>query len=264
MNIHLNLWFSKQKWKHERRKKVQKAQMKWQNDDGKKYRIPKFIVCKRHQKNNNYDETHVWSVECVCVCGAVEKWKSGLRLFGTCKGYAHWVCVDLTWSDLFCDLWKVSCLCLPLSHIEFSSPEYVRFIFHLPSYLSFFFPPYFTPSAPPFLYFFLLCSPSLLFSQSFSSFISPPLKPPHGLLSIPSIFRILSAFVNQIFCLLPILIADKNKLNDKEPNETERQIKKVISMLEYQTKRLVKSLWKMEFQCSNLHIQAGRICVWLI
>lgn len=68
MNIHLNLWFSKQKWKHERRKKVQKAQMKWQNDDGKKYRIPKFIVCKRHQKNNNYDETHVWSVECVCVC----------------------------------------------------------------------------------------------------------------------------------------------------------------------------------------------------
>lgn len=107
MNIHLNLWFSKQKWKHERRKKVQKAQMKWQNDDGKKYRIPKFIVCKRHQKNNNYDETHVWSVECVCVCGAVEKWKSGLRLFGTCKGYAHWVCADLTWSDLFCDLWKV-------------------------------------------------------------------------------------------------------------------------------------------------------------
>lgn len=129
---------------------------------------------------------------------------------------------------------------------------------------SFFFPPYFTPSAPPFLYFFLLCSPSLLFSQCFSSFISPPLKPPHGLLSIPFIFRILSAFVNQIFCLLPILIADKNKLNDKEPNETERQIKKVISMLEYQTKRLVKSLWKMEFQCSNLHIQAGRICVWLI
>lgn len=175
MNIHLNLWFSKQKWKHERRKKVQKAQMKWQNDDGKKYRIPKFIVCKRHQKNNNYDEIHVWSVECVCVCGAVEKWKSGLRLFGTCKGYAHWVCVDLTWSDLFCDLWKVSFFA---SHSHISS--FLRpntfvssSIFH-PTFLSSFLPILHRRPLPFCIFFFFALllffslSPSLLPS-------SPPL-----------------------------------------------------------------------------------------